>query len=64
VRDTYKEVDIGELPPGEVIQTAWNGEVIFIRRLTGTEVADSWSLPDSSLLDKSSAVTLSEAGNS
>lgn len=38
VRDTYKEVDIGELPPGEVLQTAWNGEVIFIRRLTVSEV--------------------------
>lgn len=38
IRDTYKEVDIGELPPGEVLQTAWNGEVIFIRRLTVSEV--------------------------
>ncbi len=34
VRDSYKELDISELPPGEVLQTAWNGEVIFIRRLT------------------------------
>ena len=34
VRDSYKELDISELPPGEVLQTAWNGEIIFIRRLT------------------------------
>ena len=64
IRDTYKEVDIGELPPGEVLQTAWNGEVIFIRRLTVSEVAESWALPDNSLLDKVSVVSLSDAGNS
>jgi hypothetical protein len=38
IRDTYKELDIGELPPGEVLQTAWNGELIFVRRLTKSEV--------------------------
>ena len=38
VRDTYKELDISELPPGEVLQTSWNGELIFIRRLTKSEV--------------------------
>jgi hypothetical protein len=38
VRDSYKELDISELPPGEVLQTAWNGEIIFIRRLTVTEI--------------------------
>jgi len=25
IRDTYKEIDIGCLPPGEVLQTTWNG---------------------------------------
>jgi hypothetical protein len=24
IRDTYKELDISELPPGEVLQTSWN----------------------------------------
>ena len=38
VRDTYKELDIGALPPGEVVQTTWNGEMIFVRRLTKSEV--------------------------
>jgi len=38
IRDTYKELDVSELPPGEVLQTSWNGELIFIRRLTPTEV--------------------------
>ncbi len=30
IRDTYKEVDIGTLPPGEVLQTTWNGNIIYI----------------------------------
>lgn len=38
IRDTYKELDISELPPGEVLQTSWNGEMIFVRRLTKSEV--------------------------
>ena len=54
IRDSYKEVDISELPPGEVMQTAWNGEVIFVRRLTTTEVKDTNSLPTTTLLDKES----------
>jgi len=33
-RDTYMEVDIGELPPAEVMQIVWNGIPVFIRRLT------------------------------
>jgi|TARA_B110000977_G_scaffold130099_1_gene165963 hypothetical protein len=52
VRDSYKELDISELPPGEVLQTAWNGEIIFVRRLTTTEVKDTNALPDTTLLDK------------
>lgn len=64
VRDTYKELDISELPPGEVLQTAWNGDLIFIRRLTVTEVRQENALPTTTLLDKDSIVTLSDAGNS
>ena len=64
VRDSYKELDISELPPGEVLQTAWNGEVIFVRRLTVSEVKESNALPTTTLLDKESVVTLSDAGNS
>jgi len=45
VRDTYKELDISELPPGEVLQTSWNGELIFIRRLTVSEVRETNALP-------------------
>ena len=40
IRDTYKELDISELPPGEVLQTAWNGEIIFVRRLTLSEIKE------------------------
>ena len=61
VRDSYKELDISELPPGEVLQTAWNGEVIFVRRLTVSEVRESNALPTTTLLDKESLVTLSDA---
>lgn len=45
VRDSYKELDISELPPGEVFQTAWNGELIFVRRLTMSEVKETEALP-------------------
>ena len=64
IRDSYKELDISELPPGEVLQTAWNGELIFIRRLTVSEVKETNALPNTTLLDKESVVTLSDAGNS
>ena len=47
IRDSYKELDISELPPGEVLQTSWNGELIFVRRLTLTEVKETWALPAS-----------------
>ena len=52
IRDSYKELDISELPPGEVLQTSWNGELIFVRRLTLTEVKESNALPANTLLDK------------
>lgn len=37
-RNTYLEVDISEIPPGEVLQIVWNGTPCFIRRLTQAEV--------------------------
>jgi len=64
LRDSYKEIDIGELPPGEVMQTSWNGELIFVRRLTLGEVAESNSLPETSHLDKKDVHVLSNAGSS
>ena len=64
VRDTYKEMDISELPPGEVAQTSWNGEMIFVRRLTKSEVDFTNSLPDTTLIDKASKTSVSAAGNS
>ena len=64
LRDSYKEIDIAELPPGETLQTAWNGELIFVRRLTVSEVRDTNALPNTTLLDKDSVTTLSDAGNS
>jgi len=64
IRDSYKELDISELPPGEVLQTTWNGEMIFVRRLTVSEVKETNELPESTQLDKNSVVTLTDAGNS
>jgi len=64
IRDSYKEVDIGNIPPGEVVQTSWNGQLIFIRRLTTSEVTESSSAPKSALLDPENEVYLSDAGNS
>ena len=37
-RDTYLEADIGDLPPGEVMQLVWNGMPVFVRRLTQEEI--------------------------
>ena len=64
IRDTYKELDISELPPGEVAQTSWNGEMIFVRRLTKSEVDFTNSLPETTLIDKASKTSVSPAGNS
>ena len=61
IRDSYKELNIKELPPGEVLQTSWNGELIFVRRLTPSEVAQSEAAPPSQLLDKETKPFLSPA---
>merc|ERR1719195_324497 len=58
VRDTYKELDISELPPGEVLQTSWNGDLIFARRLTKSEVDQTNNLPASTQLDKESKTSV------
>lgn len=62
-RDTYLEVDISELPPGEALQIVWNGQPVFIRRLTEAEVKHENDLPTDTLLDKAKEVILSPAGN-
>lgn len=64
IRETYKEIDIGILPPGEVLQTIWNGEPIFIRRLTRTEVQAEAALPTASLLDPGNDSPMAASGNS
>lgn len=66
IRDTYKELDVSELPPGEVLQTSWNGELIFVRRLTPTEVQEQEAATPAQLLDNESKpfLSLSKAGNS
>lgn len=61
IRDSYKELNIKELPPGEVLQTSWNGELIFVRRLTPTEVQQSEAAKPSEILDKESKPFLSPA---
>ncbi len=63
IRDTYKEVDIGCLPPGECLQTIWNGEPIFVRRLTKSDVQNENELPKSTLLDSESEVFFTDSGS-
>lgn len=63
IRDTYKELDIGILPPGEVLQTIWNGEPIFVRRLTRSEMAQEAAWPTSTLLDPDDQNDLTPSGN-
>ena len=57
-RDTYMEVDISLLPPGEVMQIVWNGEPVFIRRLTNEECDEENSAKPSELLDPTKPVNL------
>nr|QBC88377.1 ubiquinol-cytochrome c reductase iron-sulfur subunit [Philasterides dicentrarchi] len=63
-RDTYLETDIGELPPGEVMQIVWNGIPVFIRRLTNEEVKEQENLSQDTLLDKKVDYVINDAGNS
>lgn len=62
-RDTYMECDVGDIPPGEVIQISWNGSPVFVRRLTTAEVKDENELPTATLLDPAKEVILTDAGN-
>eukprot|EP01015_Nassula_variabilis_P034481 TRINITY_DN84_c0_g1_i11.p1 TRINITY_DN84_c0_g1~~TRINITY_DN84_c0_g1_i11.p1 ORF type:complete len:221 (-),score=58.36 TRINITY_DN84_c0_g1_i11:62-724(-) len=62
-KDTYMEMDIGDLPPGEVIQIVWNGQPVFVRRLTSTEVKEENELPRDTLLDPGAEVVLSDSGS-
>ena len=57
------EVDISNLPPGEVLQIVWNGTPVFVRRLTQGEVTETNSYPPETILDKGKEVILSVAGN-
>ena len=59
-RDTYLEVDIASLPPGEVMQIVWNGQPVFIRRLTNEESHHEETMPEDTLLDKNTEVFLNE----
>lgn len=63
IRETYKEIDVGNLPPGECMQTTWNGEPIFIRRLTKSDVEQEAALPTGTLLDQESEVYFTPSGN-
>ena len=62
-RDTYQEYDIADLPPGEVMQVVWNGEPVFIRRLTKSEIVEENNLPESTLLDSNKERNLIEDTN-
>ena len=64
IRDTYQEIDISALPPGEVMQTTYNGEAIFIRRLTTAEVEETTQLPEETKIDTVSQQTLSDTEDS
>ena len=61
-KDTYMEMDIGDLPPGEVIQIVWNGTPVFVRRLTSSEVKEENDLPRDTLLDPTGEIILSDSG--
>mmetsp|Transcript_81533 Transcript_81533/g.95048 ORF Transcript_81533/g.95048 Transcript_81533/m.95048 type:complete len:269 (-) Transcript_81533:113-919(-) len=62
-KDTYMEMEIGDLPPGEVMQIVWNGMPVFVRRLTKAEIKQEDEYPRDTLIDKSKEVVLSDAGS-
>eukprot|EP01017_Pseudomicrothorax_dubius_P044479 TRINITY_DN751_c0_g1_i1.p1 TRINITY_DN751_c0_g1~~TRINITY_DN751_c0_g1_i1.p1 ORF type:complete len:268 (+),score=93.91 TRINITY_DN751_c0_g1_i1:104-907(+) len=62
-KDTYLEVEIADLPPGEVMQIVWNGMPVFVRRLTGEEIKEQNELPKDTLLDPAKEVVFSDAGS-
>ena len=62
--DKYMEFDIGELPPGEVMQISWHGNPLFIRRLTSEEMEDEANTEKHTLMDKSKEVNITDAPNS
>ena len=63
-KDTYLEIDVGALPPGEVMQIAWNGEPVFVRRLTTSEIKQENEYPTDTLIDRGKEVILSDGGGS
>ena len=68
-KDTYMEMDITDLPPGEVMQIGWNvliyikGIPVFVRRLTAEEIKSENEASPESLLDKGKEVVLTDNGN-
>jgi ubiquinol-cytochrome c reductase iron-sulfur subunit len=62
--DKYMEFDIGELPPGEVMQISWHGNPLFVRRFTKEEMDDEASTPEHSLMDTAHPPKFTEAPNS
>jgi len=61
-KDTYMEMDVSELPPGEVMQIVWNGEPVFVRRLTAAEIKQEDEYPVDTLIDRGKEVILTDAG--
>jgi ubiquinol-cytochrome c reductase iron-sulfur subunit len=62
--DKYVEFDIGELPPGEVMQIMWHGNPLFVRRLTDEEMKDEESSASSTLMDSKTDQKLTTGPNS
>ena len=62
--DKYVEFDIGELPPGEVMQISWHGSPLFVRRLTQEEMEDEEQTDTSTLMDTKTPVKITDAPNS
>lgn len=62
--DKYAEFDVGELPPGEVMQISWFGKPLFVRRLTDEEMEDEANTNQGTLMDKGTPVKITDAPNS
>ena len=56
------EVDISKIAPGQAIKTSWRKQPVFVRNLTGQEIAAAKKVPMSELRDPQSLAERTKPG--
>jgi ubiquinol-cytochrome c reductase iron-sulfur subunit len=57
------EVDLSQIKPGQAIKTIWRSKPVFIRNLTGKEIAEANAVDPASLRDPQSLADRTKAGH-